>query len=363
MKKRLIHLLLIGFALIKAAAGIAQDAIFDDFNDSTLSSTIWEFADRSWSAGNPDNPSHGGVIPELINISDGVLSLRGDGNLYTGNIMGIGRKTKVGSCIISKTKHASGRYEVRAKIMPQAGVLSAFWTFDFHGYSSVDSGNINHEIDIEIKKNGTAFDQALCNTWIYEKVSTQIINNTFYNQDDGKYHIYRFDWHTGGNGIQPRVEFYYDDVLKETITTNIPSRLSQFWIGNWFPSWAGTPDFDIDTMFVDWVKIIPFHEANDEVSFLGLPQSKASEKYAMIVYPNPIKRGSSLNISVNDENAKDGILEIYNLMGEKIITEKISFPGNKKTHLDISIFEEPGVYLLRFSINKKIFWTKLSVFE
>lgn len=266
MKNTLLYLLLIGFALLKAAAGFAQDTIFDNFNDSTLSSTIWDYADRTWSAGSPANPSHGGVVPELINISNGVLALRGHGNLYTGDIMGIGRKTKVGSCVISKTKHASGRYEFRAKIIPQAGALSAFWTFDFKAYLSPDSGNINHEIDIEIKKNGAAFNQALCNTWIYEKVSTQRTNNTFLNQDDGNYHIYRFDWHTGGNGIQPRVEFYYDDELKETITTNIPSRMSQLWIGNWFPAWAGTPDFDVDTMFVDWVKIIPFHESNDSVA-------------------------------------------------------------------------------------------------
>lgn len=266
MKKKIIHALLISFAVIQATAGFAQDTIFDDFNDSIVSSTIWDYANKSWSAGSVSNPAHGGVVPELINISDGVLALRGHGNLYTGDIMGIGRKTKVGSCVISKAKHASGRYEFRAKIIPQAGALSAFWTFDFKAYASADSGNINHEIDIEIKKNNTQFNQALCNTWIYEKVATMRTNNTFYNQDDGNYHIYRFDWHTGGKGVEPRVEFYYDDVLKEAITTNIPSRMSQLWIGNWFPSWAGTPDFAVDTMFVDWVKIIPFHEANDSVA-------------------------------------------------------------------------------------------------
>lgn len=279
MKVKILHIVLIGFALIKASTSLAQDTIFDNFNDSILSSSIWEFANKTWSAGSAANPSHGGVVPKLINISNGVLALRGDGNLYTGDIMGIGRKTKVGSCIISRDKHASGRYEMRAKIMPRAGVLSAFWTFDYKPYVSTDSGNINHEIDIEVKKNGGVFNQALCNTWIYEKKSTQRTNNTFYNQDDGNYHIYRFDWHTGGNGIQPSVEFYYDDTLKQTITTTVPSRMSQLWIGNWFPTWAGTPDFAVDTMFVDWVKIIPFHEKNDSVAnpviaqepYLGAP--------------------------------------------------------------------------------------------
>lgn len=522
MKKKLIHALLISFAIIQATAGYAQDTIFDDFNDSIVSSTIWDYADKSWSAGSVSNPSHGGVIPELINISNGVLALRGHGNLYTGDIMGIGRKTKVGSCVISKSKHASGRYEFKAKIIPQAGALSAFWTFDFKAYASADSGNINHEIDIEIKKNNTEFNQALCNTWIYEKVATMRTNNTFYNQDDGNYHIYRFDWHTGGNGIQPRVEFYYDEELKETITTNIPSRMSQLWIGNWFPSWAGIPDFAVDTMFVDWVKIIPFHEANDsvvniitgqssyyefpfqlpvkieaedfdkgsegiayhdvdagntgkayrlntdvdieawpnnqfalgyvetgewveytinvpqtkkydiflsvssklqggivhilvdgtdisgpvatpgtggwgvfqylwvpqlefpggehvmrifiekgdlnldnidirEVSLVGLSHLDASENYAISIYPNPCPKGASLTISVNGVNVPDCTMDIYDLMGKSISTENIAFSGDLKIKSDLSSISKPGIYLMRFLINNKSYWKKLSI--
>jgi len=522
MTKKILHIFLISFAMIQATAGYAQDTIFDDFSDSTYSSTIWEYADKSWSAGNVSNPAHGGVIPELINISNGVLALRGHGNLYTGDIMGIGRKTKVGSCVISKSKYASGRYEFRAKILPQAGVVSAFWTFDFKAYASPDSGNINHEIDIEIKKNGSVFNQALCNTWIYEKVSTQRTNNNFLNQDDGNFHIYRFDWHTGGDGIEPRVEFYYDEELKETITTNIPSRLSQLWIGNWFPSWAGIPDFAVDTMFVDWVKIIPFHEANDsvvkpavlqesyyefpfqlpvkieaedfdkgsegiafhdvdlgntglayrlntdvdieawpnnqfalgyvetgewveytinvtetkkydvflsvsskleggivrieidgadisgpvatpgtggwgvfqelwvpqlefpqgehvmrmfiekgdlnldymdirEVSLVGLSHLNASENYAISIFPNPCPQGASLNITINGINAPGCTLDIYDMMGKSISTERIAFSGDQKAKSDISTITKPGIYLMRFLINNKSYWKKLSI--
>jgi beta-glucanase (GH16 family) len=523
MNRKLIHILVIVFAIFKATTSFAQDTLIDNFNDSTLSSTIWEYANQSWSAGSASNPSHGGVVPALINISNGVLALRGHGNLYTGDIMGIGRKTKVGSCVISKSKHASGRYEFRAKIIPRAGDLSAFWTFDFKAYSSVDSGNINHEIDIEVKQNLNAFNQALCNTWIYEKVSTQRTNNNFLNQDDGNYHIYRFDWHTGGKGIQPRVEFYYDDVLKETITTNIPSRMSKLWIGNWFPSWVGTPDFAVDTMFVDWVKIIPFHESNDsvanptigqtpyygnpfqipvkiqaedfdngsegiayhdldagntgkvyrlttdvdiekwtalnsyalgyvqdgewveytinvpqtkkydiilsvaskltggtlhieidgtdisgpvktpgtggwgifqelwvpqlqfpeglhvmrmfvdkgdfnldyldirEVSLVGSPHLNASENMAISIYPNPCSKGSTLNISINEADVTEGIIDIYDMTGNLISNEKVSFSEYQATKSDIRAIAKPGIYLMRFLINKKIYWKKLSI--
>ncbi len=521
MNKTLIHILVIVFAIFKTSSGFAQDTIIDNFNDSTFSSTIWEYANQSWSAGSASNPSHGGVVPALINISNGVLALRGHGNLYTGDIMGIGRKTKVGSCIISKAKHASGRYEFRAKIIPRAGDLSAFWTFDFKAYSSVDSGNINHEIDIEVKQNLNAFNQALCNTWIYEKVYTQRTNNNFLNQDDGNYHIYRFDWHTGGKGIQPRVEFYYDDVLKETITTNIPSRMSKLWIGNWFPSWAGTPDFAVDTMFVDWVKIIPFHESNDsvanptigqtpyygtpfqipakiqaedfdngsegiayhdvdagntgkvyrlttdvdiekwtalnsyalgyvqdgewveytidvsqtkkydiilsvasklaggtlhieidgtdisgpvktpgtggwgifqelwvselqfpeglhvmrvfvdkgdfnldymdirEVSLAEIPGLNDAQSSAVNIYPNPCKSGTSVYFSISSQNISEGNVDIYNLLGKNLSTQK--FLSSQKIQLDLSAVTDPGIYLLKFFVNHKIYLKKLVI--
>lgn len=253
----------------------AQEVIFDDFTDSLKSDSLWGYADRTWSPGDPENPNHGGLVPELASIKDGLLILKGNGELYTGDITGHGRNTRVGSCLVSKHEYCSGSYEFRAKILPREGAVSAFWTFAYETYNNADSGNINHEIDIEVKMDNGKFDQAYCNTWIYEKVTTHRTNNEFYDQDDGEFHLYRFDWHTGGEGITPSVSFYYDDELKELIETNIPNRLSKLWVGNWFPTWAGEANFETDSMVVDWIKITPYHEPNDEL----LPGTGVNEPY------------------------------------------------------------------------------------
>ena len=88
--------------------------------------------------------------------------------------------------------------------------------------------------------------------------------------NDGKFHTWRIDWHTGdpegttGKVIEPRVDFFLDGELIRTITTTVPVDAGHFWIGLWFPNkWAGEPDFDVDTLEIDWVRITPFHEPRD----------------------------------------------------------------------------------------------------
>jgi len=85
----------------------------------------------------------------------------------------------------------------------------------------------------------------------------------FGNQADGAYHLYRFEWHAGGNKEQPRVEWYYDNKLIHASFEHIPNHAGNYWIGIWFPSWIKKADFDTDYLYVDWVKITPFHEPND----------------------------------------------------------------------------------------------------
>jgi hypothetical protein len=98
-----------------------------------------------------------------------------------------------------------------------------------------------------------------------------------------------------------------------------------------------------------------------EVSLVGLPHLNTFENMTINIYPNPCQRSSSLNITVNGVNVTDGILEIYDLMGKNLGTEKISFSDVQKTNVDISAISKSGIYLMRFSINKKIYWKKLSI--
>ncbi|MBQ8724811.1 MAG: family 16 glycosylhydrolase, partial [Oscillospiraceae bacterium] len=142
-------------------------------------------------------------------------------------------------------------------------------------YSGDDVKITNHEIDIEFPgRSGEGssdynFSSALCTTWIGENSGEYYTSYTDLGKDhaDGEFHKYRFDWHTGDEekGEEPRVEFYFDDVLMYTAHDFIPTNAGRLWLGLWFPRyWAGVPDFDTTVFEIDYIKIIPFHESGDK---------------------------------------------------------------------------------------------------
>ena len=65
------------------------------------------------------------------------------------------------------------------------------------------------------EKTNQSYQYALCNTWIGENEGEYRTGYTDIgvNQADGAFHKYRFDWHTGDENEEARVEFYFDDVL------------------------------------------------------------------------------------------------------------------------------------------------------
>ena len=129
---------------------------------------------------------------------------------------------------------------------------------------------LNHEIDIEIPanapqstKDGIGGD--INTTWkVPDKYNTLNMNNyrwtngagtgTYSNmftvhdkplQGDGKYHNYRFDWHTGGKDKtgkfqRARVDFYFDDEFIGSNDLMVPSGASRYWILLW-PHGSGGP--------------------------------------------------------------------------------------------------------------------------
>ncbi len=274
---------------------IPADGLYDDF--STLDPGNWLIAKKNWGGQLSKTTSfNGGVVPQNVKLRNGNLILEGHGNKYNGPVMGINKNglmrtdgKRVGAAIATANYYASGSYEVRAKIAPDLGAASAFWTFHYEelypdepGFICKEVGcdedgdgyyAINHEIDIEFPgrpgptHENFSFSKALLNTWVGENDDEYTTNYTALSaaQNDGQFHTYRFDWHTGDVNETPRVEFYIDDVLVNTTYTHIPTRASRFWIGVWFPrNWAGQANFDTTEMELDWVKITPFHEAGDE---------------------------------------------------------------------------------------------------
>lgn len=253
---------------------------YDDFSSGELDSTKWIIANKAWGENN------GGVVPQNIKISNGTLKLEGHGDKYTGDVEGINRPngTRTGAAIMTKEYYGSGSYEVVAKVAPYLGACSAIWTFEYEEYYPGDDKYkelapdgvpyyvVNHEIDIEMpgrpstKVENVSYEYALCNTWVGEREGEHTTGYTKLPsaQNDGVFHKYRFDWHTGDENETPRVEFYIDDVLVRTNTTHIPTNKGRLWIGLWFPNgWAETPDFDTAVFEIDSVKITPFNESGD----------------------------------------------------------------------------------------------------
>jgi len=263
---------------------------FDDFEAQGLDAEKWLIAKKQWGGVGVN----GGVVPQNVAVSDGNLVLEAHGDLYQGPIQGVnkygvarGHGKRVGAAIATKAYWGSGRYEIRAKIAPRLGVCSAFWTLHYQeitpedpAYESLGAVGeyyvTNHEINIEFpgRPSQGAFDEisfqhGLFNTWRGLRPG-EFSNNYLEVGDllsDGQYHTYRFDWHTGGAGDEatPRVDFYIDGQLIHTSYDNVPTYAGRLWLGLWFPErWAGDPNFNQARMYVDWVRITPFNEPNDE---------------------------------------------------------------------------------------------------
>lgn len=269
------------------AANNTTDVFYDDFSGTTLDTNKWLIADKSWGGNN------GGVVPENVSVSNGTLKLEGHGNKYKGNVKGHNQPTgiRTGAAIATRNYYSSGSYEVVAKVAPELGACSAIWTFEYEEYYPGDpeyeaSGKtgqyyaVNHEIDIELPTaNAThktpSFEAARFNTFTTEN-GYSMKEDLPYAVDDGKFHTYRFDWHTCSDTEEKRVDYYVDDIYMCTSRTQVPSNAGRFWIGLWFPTsidadkdgicetgWTGTADFDTTVFEIDSVKIEPYHESGD----------------------------------------------------------------------------------------------------
>jgi len=263
MKYKLKVLVYIQVVLLFTLRVFSQD-FFDDFNGSKLNDSKWTKANSKW--GVTAKGTNGGVIPENVFVKNGNLVIRAHGNFYKGTVSGHDQNIKVGGAVFTKKSFASGSYEVKAKICPQLGALSAFWTYYY------ENDSCNHEVDFEFPGRNQApntsetsdLNWGLMTNW--QGVSDSMHRNVdmyFGNQTDGNYHLYRFEWHTGSDTQKARVEWYYDNKLLHTAYEVVPNRSSKFWLGVWFPTWIGKADFEVDYMYIDWIKIKEFKEPGD----------------------------------------------------------------------------------------------------
>lgn len=277
---------------------ICNEAFHDDFKDTAFTMKNWDAANKAWGGDN------GGVSAKLLKIKgDGMVRCIGTGDNYTGFGYGVDmlgndtkRKTRVGSCLVSKKYFPPGIFKFKCKYPQLTGACSAIWTFHYeesyprddlwselisdglHKQGSEALGHWivrNHEIDIEIPSclksfpdlQAATYSNAKFNTWRGEVRNWDVKNNDVPQADpmyapendpaywseytdnwlplpggainDEKIHELIIDWNTD----PAEVNFYVDGTLVCTNTTHIPTIPMKVWVGIWFPSakikWAG----------------------------------------------------------------------------------------------------------------------------
>ena len=292
-----------------------NDVFFDDFSDGTLSPEKWLVSGKAWGGDN------GGVAPENVilvpDMDEGepiiALRLEAHGDQYSGELEHNGRKTRVGAAIATRTYHASGRYEVRARIAPEYGTCTAFWPFHYidhrmgeAAYWHEPNPRRNTEIDWEFPTDlagsdtgNFSFKKARTNSWGGQfggeggehKGRKILTDETGAPLDlaqealDGRYHTFTIEWRSGSDMgdesisrtdvgsvrwlMDGRVVDELHDV--EFGQGNVPFRAARFWLGTWFPAagyagdvgWTGNPEFDTTAAHIAWVRITPFDQQRD----------------------------------------------------------------------------------------------------
>ena len=293
-----------------------SEVFYDDFSDGTLDPDRWLVSEKAWGGDN------GGVAPknvQLVNDFDNgepiiALRLEAHGDLYSGDLEHNGRSTRVGAAVATRTYHASGRYEVRARVAPEYGTCTAFWPFHYidHRMGEAEywhepNPRRNTEIDWEFPTDlagsdtgNFSFEKARTNSWGGQfggeggehkgrKVLTDENGaplDLAREAMDGKYHTFTIEWRSGsdlGDEAITRtdvgsVRWFIDGRLVDELDDvpfgqgNVPYRAARFWIGTWFPAagyagnvgWTGDPEFDTTAAHIAWVRITPFDEARDQ---------------------------------------------------------------------------------------------------
>lgn len=279
------------YVKVQSATPYAENYTTDFTNPAEFRENFY-LLNKQWGGAN------GGVVAENASLANGKLTLRAQGDNYTGDIQGVDRDgikkfhtdpadpqygepwtNRVGAAIVFNKKTGFGSYEAEVKIPNNLGVAYAMWTFFYneiypndtryddykaeglHEQGSPEAGYYitrNHEIDIEFPShldggvyNQPSLSNVKLNTWRGELKTWGLPESdpNYYeeykdnltplgaNIADGEYHKLRFDWH------YDRVEFYIDDVLMKTQTNTalgdtIPDITGHLTLGLWFPSAA-----------------------------------------------------------------------------------------------------------------------------
>lgn len=228
----------------------------DDFNGRAVDTS-------KWTIGNTDVGHVGPVRPENI-----ALGTTADGGatvtVVDASMFGTQHTAAPqGGLLITVAQYGSGRYEARMKSLPGPNGCTCLWNYyDSDGEASPPATRVYTEIDIEMPAHvkpppawATWSHTLGFNTWSHTDLDADA---TYINYDspdatpfDGKFHVFRWDWDAG-----KKIDWYVDGVLQTSTTAHVSDHPAQLWVGNWPAPWPGmTYDFDVEHMYIDWVRI------------------------------------------------------------------------------------------------------------
>ena len=293
----------------------------------------WIVENRVW--GFTGTQTHGGVIADNIAYDEeGNLVFIVNGDYYEGDKKGVneayygvsgGKRT--GAAVKSRETYGPGSFEAVMKIPSFNGICTSIWLFNYIERSGQEDAN--YEIDIEI--HGTAVDangdrinandlsSVLCTSWLTETDFISETKSAGYALNDGKFHSYRIDWHTGDN---PRVEYYIDGVLVCVQTTHVPDNEMYLNIGCWFPNeWCGDPAFETDYMTLKSFSYTPFEGETAGKLSTSTDNGGAGEVY------QPWVEIPERNLLANGSFDKNRVNPVWDIPAGAVVDGGITFNG------------------------------------
>lgn len=210
-------------------APTGDPAFYEDFSAPALDCNRWRVAQQAFRG---DGNS---LIRGDVEIQNGCLVLHANGDLYAGPLRGVNQDgsqrsdgKRTGGGIATEQYFGSGRYEMRVKMANVPGVASSFFTLNYQEYYPGDPQykppGSYYAVDqrSELGVYGTASAYCFASTGERPNELTQLNLTLPQPQNDGQFHVYRFDWNTGTDGNARKIDYYADGVLQRTITSHVP---------------------------------------------------------------------------------------------------------------------------------------------
>lgn len=255
-------------ALGGAGAPVAADPVCqgdyilcDDFNGPRLDASLWTRGDQLIAGRKigPENIRLTTIMDKGVPIT--VVEARAFGDRHSA-------APRQGGVIISRERYGGGRYEVRMRNLPDYAGCSCIWIYyDSNDERRPPAVQVYTEIDIEMPAHlrpppaWSNWRRVLgLNTWADSEAdenATYINHASDIDPFDGEFHVFRFDWRDGSDGVR-RIEWYVDDVFQASTTENVGTAPAQLWVGNWPAPWPGMSyDFKVKRQYIDWIRISP----------------------------------------------------------------------------------------------------------